>query len=230
MDNLSRKGHRQRAKDAYLNNSLDSMPDHNVLELILFYAIPQRDVKPVAYNLINRFGSLENVLSADVGELAKVDGIGEHSATLLKLFSDVHRRLNQTRAKEQFNSFEQLADYAALMLGDYRDEVVLVVTLDNQHAIIHPHIFENGSVNIAAINKKDVAEVAIRDNASAIVLAHNHPNGDATPSAADINSTQSLGLFLRQINVALLDHIVVGSGGKTQSIKGDLRYAKFFDK
>ena len=229
MDNLSRKGHRKRAKEAYLSTSLDAMPDHNVLELILFYAIPQRDVKPIAYNLINRFGSLENVLSADVSELASVDGIGEHSAMLLKLFSDVHRRRNQTRAKEQFFTFEKLAEYAALMLGDYKTEAVLVITLDNQRAIIHPHIFEGSGVNTARLNKKDVAEIAIRDNASAIALAHNHPNGDATPSAADIDTTQSLGLFLRQMNVALLDHIVVGADGKTQSIKGDLRYARFFD-
>ena len=112
MENLSRKGHRQRVKESYLKNSFDAMPDHNILELILFYAIPQKDVKPIAYNLINHFGSLENVLNADVSELIQVDGIQEHSAILLTLFRNVHRRLNQQKADVQYRTFEQLMDFA----------------------------------------------------------------------------------------------------------------------
>ena len=229
MENLSRKGHRQRVKESYLKNSFDAMPDHNILELILFYAIPQKDVKPIAYNLINHFGSLENVLNADVSELIQVDGIQEHSAILLTLFRNVHRRLNQQKADVQYRTFEQLMDFASMKLKDYQTETVLIVTFDNAKSIINTHILTGGEVNSAVLNKKDVAQFVIRDNASSVVVAHNHPNGSAVPSAADIDATISLSQFLRQINIALLDHIVVGGDGTVQSIKGDLRYAKYFD-
>ena len=229
MENLSRKGHRQRVKESYLKNSFDAMPDHNILELILFYAIPQKDVKPIAYNLINHFGSLENVLNADVSELIQVDGIQEHSAILLTLFRDVHRRLNQQKADVQYRTFEQLMDFALMKLKDYQTETVLIVTFDNAKSIINTHILTGGEVNSAVLNKKDVAQFVIRDNASSVVVAHNHPSGSAVPSAADIDATISLSQFLRQINIALLDHIVVGGDGTVQSIKGDLRYAKYFD-
>ncbi|MBE6816120.1 MAG: DNA repair protein RadC [Ruminococcaceae bacterium] len=229
MENLSRKGHRQRVKESYLKNSFDAMPDHNILELILFYAIPQKDVKPIAYNLINHFGSLENVLNADVSELIQVDGIQEHSAILLTLFRDVHRRLNQQKADVQYRTFEQLMDFASMKLKDYQTETVLIVTFDNAKSIINTHILTGGEVNSAVLNKKDVAQFVIRDNASSVVVAHNHPSGSAVPSAADIDATISLSQFLRQINIALLDHIVVGGDGTVQSIKGDLRYAKYFD-
>lgn len=229
MENLSRKGHRQRVKESYLKNSFDAMPDHNILELILFYAIPQKDVKPIAYNLINHFGSLENVLNADVSELIQVDGIQEHSAILLTLFRNVHRRLNQQKADVQYRTFEQLMDFALMKLKDYQTETVLIVTFDNAKSIINTHILTGGEVNSAVLNKKDVAQFVIRDNASSVVVAHNHPSGSAVPSAADIDATISLSQFLRQINIALLDHIVVGGDGTVQSIKGDLRYAKYFD-
>ena len=229
MENLSRKGHRQRVKESYLKNSFDAMPDHNILELILFYAIPQKDVKPIAYSLINHFGSLENVLNADVSELIQVDGIQEHSAILLTLFRDVHRRLNQQKADVQYRTFEQLMDFASMKLKDYQTETVLIVTFDNAKSIINTHILTGGEVNSAVLNKKDVAQFVIRDNASSVVVAHNHPSGSAVPSAADIDATISLSQFLRQINIALLDHIVVGGDGTVQSIKGDLRYAKYFD-
>jgi DNA repair protein RadC len=229
MENLSRKGHRQRVKESYLKNSFDAMPDHNILELILFYAIPQKDVKPIAYNLINHFGSLENVLNADVSELIQVDGIQEHSAILLTLFRNVHRRLNQQKADVQYRTFEQLMDFASMKLKDYQTETVLIVTFDNAKSIINTHILTGGEVNSAILNKKDVAQFVIRDNASSVVVAHNHPSGSAVPSAADIDATISLSQFLRQINIALLDHIVVGGDGTVQSIKGDLRYAKYFD-
>ncbi len=230
MENLSRKGHRQRVKESYLKNSFDAMPDHNILELILFYAIPQKDVKPIAYSLINHFGSLENVLNADVSELIQVDGIQEHSAILLTLFRDVHRRLNQQKADVQYRTFEQLMDFASMKLKDYQTEAILIVTFDNAKSIINTHILTGGEVNSAVLNKKDVAQFVIRDNASSVVVAHNHPSGSAVPSAADIDATISLSQFLRQINIALLDHIVVGGDGTVQSIKGDLRYAKYFDK
>ncbi|MBQ8077359.1 MAG: RadC family protein [Eubacterium sp.] len=229
MEELSRKGHRQRLKDAYLKSGLDSMPDHNVLELILFYAIPQKDVKPLAYELINHFGSLENVINADIKELMLVNGVKEHTAILISLFKGVNLRVNQNCAKEKYRSFESIAKYSSMMLRSYTNEVIMIVTFDNNNSIINTHIRDGGTVNRAQISKKDIAEIALRDNASSLAIAHNHPGGNTNPSVADINMTQELSVFLRQLNVRLIDHVIVGEGGKTESIKSNSKYIKFFD-
>ncbi|MBE6720635.1 MAG: hypothetical protein E7571_08315 [Ruminococcaceae bacterium] len=230
MEELSRKGHRQRVKDSYLKKSFESMPDHNVLELILFYAIPQKDVKPLAYDLINRFGSLENVINADIDELMKVNGIKEHTAILISLFKNVNIRINQTSAKEKYSSFEDIEKYACQMLRSYKNEVIMITSFDNSNRIINTNIFDSvSSVNSSSLSKKAVAKAAIRDNAAKILVAHNHPNAAPVPSMSDISMTQDLSLFLRQLGVRLIDHIIVGEGGATQSLKGDLKYAKYFD-
>ncbi len=229
MNEISRKGHRQRVKESYLNNFLNGMPDHNILELILFYAIPQKDVKPIAYALINRFGSLENVLKADIKDLTQVDGIGEHAAILLSLFNNVSLRVNQNIAKEKLETYEKMEEYAARMISEYKNEVFLIVSFDNNRNVTNAEIIEGGTVNAVTISKKHVAEVAIRNNASAILISHNHPGGSPKPSAKDINMTRELGIFLRQIGVKLCDHVIVGEGGKTQSLRGDLEYSIYFD-
>ena len=229
MQELSRQGHRQRVKESYLKNSVDSMPDHNLLELILFYAIPQKDVKPLAYELINHFGSLENVFKADIEELVRVKGVKEHTAILISLFREVNQRINQNTAREKLNSFEKIEEYASYALRDYTKEVFMVVTLANDKSIINTRILEGDSVNETSVTKKQIAEILIRDNASAMVIAHNHPGGNTTPSSADINMTQELSRFLRQLGSKLFDHIIVGKNGETQSIKGDLKYALYFD-
>ena len=229
MEELSRKGHRQRVKDSYLKDGFDSMPDHNVLELILFYAIPQKDVKPLAYELINHFGSFNNVMNADVDELVKVDGVKEHTAVLISLFRDVNRRVNQNRANEESHSFESIEKYASQMLKAYKEEVIMTVTFDNNKKIINTRVNNKGTVNKAGITKKEIAEIIIRDDASCLMIAHTHPGGDPTPSGADINMTQDLSSFVRQCGAKLVDHIVVGENGKTVSIKTNPKYALYFD-
>ncbi len=229
MEELSRKGHRQRVRNTYLNNGFDSMPDHNVLELILFYAIPQKDVKPLAYDLINHFGSFNNVINADIDELMKVKGVKENTAVLISLFNKVNLRVSQNRANMESYSFESLAEYASQMLKDYKHEVIMIVSFDNNRKIINSHIRDKGSVNRAGITKKEIAEIILRDDASSIAIAHNHPDGDPTPSGADISMTQELGTFLRQFNVSLVDHIIVGENAETLSLKTTPKYALYFD-
>ena len=214
-----------------MKNELDGMADHNVLELVLFYSIPQKDVKPLAYDLINHFGSLENVFNADVQDLMKVDGIKEHSAILISLFRNVNIRINQSSAENmlKFNTFEKLGEYASLMLKGFKNERIMVVTLDNDMKIINRHFASEGKANASFIDKKELAEIVIRDNAPNVLIAHNHPNGKPTPSKADIDMTKEVVLFLKQFKVALVDHIIVGANGETQSLKGDLRFSPYFD-
>lgn len=229
MEELSRKGHRQRIRDTYLKNGFDSMPDHNVLELILFYAIPQKDVKPLAYELINHFGSFNNVMNADVNELMKVKGVKEHTAVLISLFDNVNRRVSQNRANKESHTFESIDKYTSEMLKEYKNEVIMLVSFDNNRKIISTRINNVGTVNRAGITKKEIAEFVLRDNASSVLLAHNHPDGDPTPSMADISMTQSVVAFLREFNISLADHIIVGENGDTVSMKTMAKYALYFD-
>ena len=207
------------------------MPDHNLLELVLFYAIPQKDVKPLSYDLINHFGSFEKVFSADVEELMMVDGVKEHTAILLSLFKQVNLRINQNRAKEtiKYNDFDKICKFASDMLKSYKHEVIMIITVDNNSRIINHHIVPGATPNNASITKKLIAQFVIRDDASSVIIAHNHPEGPPTPSGMDISFTQSVSGFLREIGLSLTDHVIVGEGGTTQSLKGDLKYAKYFD-
>lgn len=229
MAELNRNGHRQRVKEVYLKNSADSFPDHNLLELVLFYAIPQKDVKPIAYELINHFGSFENVFNADINELVKVNGIKEHAAILISLFREVNKRIDSNVADNKLNSFVKMEEYVSRKLRSYKNEVMLVVTLDNANSVINAYIIESGTVNMASISKRKLSEFVIRDNASAVVFGHNHPNGAPTPSAADIDMTAELTRFLRSIGIKLHDHIIVGKGGESESLKSNLKYSLYFD-
>ncbi len=229
MDQLSRNGHRKRVKESYLKNSFLSMPDSNVLELMLFYAIPQKDVKQIAYDLLNRFGTLEAVLTADVQELQRIHGISEHSAILLKLFNDVHMRMNQNRAGEKLNSFACIASYASMMLSGYSTEKVLLICLNSNNEIIVSNIIGDGDPGSVHVSKRMVCEIALSNKACGVVLAHNHPGGSSKPSSADISLTQELGVFLRQMDVNLVDHVIVGGNGETTSLKDDMKYIGYFD-
>ena len=161
-DKLSRKGHRQRVKDAYLKGSLETMPDHNLLELVLFYAIPQKDVKPLSYTLINHFGSLDKVFNASIEDLMMVDGVKEHTAILLSLFKSVNMRISQNNANEEIklSSFEKISEFAANMLKDQKVENFLVITVASDDTIINSRIVSKGDVKTTGLKKKQLAELA----------------------------------------------------------------------
>ena len=161
---ISRDGHRARMRAAYLQGGGDAMPDHQLLELLLSISIPRKDVKPIAYALINRFGSLEQVY---------------------------------------------------------------LVTLDGSAKILQTHAVGSGSVNLASVDQRTLMEHILRDNASAVMLAHNHPGGKAQPSAQDLEFTIRLLSILRSIHVQLLDHIIV-SPTDTYSMRSDPEYGSFF--
>lgn len=230
MGNISHDGHRARIRASYLASGIEHMPDHNVLELLLSLSIPRKDVKPIAYDLMNRFGSLEQVLNADTADLMQVHGVGEQTAVLITLVRDINRKINLNKNKNVSkiaSAADACAYYENLLTGLPREQVV-VTSVDNANRIIRSHFVGSGSVNFSKINRREIVELILRDNASAVLIAHNHPASDPTPSAADVDFTVSLLGMLRNMNIKLLDHVIVGQNGSL-SMHHQPRYMMYFE-
>lgn len=226
---ISQNGHRARLRATYLKGGGNAMPDHQLLELLLSISIPRKDVKPIAYALINRFGSLEQVFAANAADLQQVPGIGEQTAVQILLVQDIHRRIhqNQNKAVKRLTDATQSCTYFANLLQEKTTEQVYLVTLDSNARILKTHLVGDGSVNLASVDRRALLEHVVRDNACAVMLGHNHPAGRPQPSAQDLDFTVHLLSMLRSIRVQLLDHIIVGQNG-TYSMRSDAQYAGFF--
>lgn len=203
-------GHRNRLKARFLREGIDGFEKHNILELLLFYAIPQKDTNPIAHALLDKFGSLKRVFEASVEELCTVEGVSEHTATLIKLVPAVWQNVaGETGKKEAYPSLNKLAK---LMMKRYEGvtvEITYLVLLDAGYHIIEIVKLEEGSVNHVRFDVRKVVEHAIRTNAAMILLAHNHPGGSAIPSTADIVSTEAAAHTFASLNIDFLEHIVI---------------------
>jgi DNA repair protein RadC len=230
MAELGPQGHRNRMKQLYLNSPTDAISDHNLLEILLYYAIPRMDVKPIAYDLMNYFGSLENVLNADVKELQKVKGIGENTAILISLVRSINDKMlaNKNNEIKMLDNSHIMKKYFENLLQYKSDEHIIVVSLDNDLKIINTNVICKGSSNFATIDPKVLVQCVLKDDASSVVIAHNHPTGSVEPSMADVEFTASVLSVFRQINIRLIDHIIVGRK-ETKSMRSMLKYANMFD-
>lgn len=213
MGDISRYGHRQRMRDLYLSGGMENAPDHNLLELFLSLVIPQKDVKPLAYDLMNRFGTLENIINADPYELMNVKGVGESTAVAISLIKNINKRIsiNKNNNVVMINSSKKAAEYCRNILAEETIEKFLVVTLTNSGAVINHHIVFEGNVQSLKFDLRKLMEVVLRDNAAGVIIAHNHPNGSAEPSVADNAITSEIVGNLRKVGINVIDHIIVGS-------------------
>ncbi len=204
-------GHRQRMRERFVSQGLDGFAPHEILELILMYAIPQKNVNPLAHCLIDQFGSLHAVLEADVGELTKVEGIGEYAASLLSLFAHVDRKLGLSRSaeKKRLASRRSCKEHCKGLLAGLRQEHLYLVCLNAQMEVIQNALIARGTLNEVQAYPRLVVEHALRHNAHAAVLCHNHPGGSAIPSQADLEMTAVLGQLLTSLDVMLADHVIV---------------------
>lgn len=204
-------GHRKRLRERFVREGLDNFDEINVLELLLFYCIPRIDTNDLAHGLLDKFGSLANVLDASAEELAKVKGIGENAAIFLSLLSAVSRyyQVQKAQCGGPVNSAEGFSSVLLPNFSGRRNEMVYLLCLDAKYKMICCRLIGEGNVNSAGISVRKIVEVALAVNASAVVLAHNHPSGLALPSAADVKTTIQVGKALQAVDVALLDHLVV---------------------
>ena len=204
-------GHRQRLKDRFRTEGLDNFSERHVLELLLFYAVPQRDTAPMAQALLDRFGSLPQVLEAPVAELEKVPGIGPNAATLLALSTAISRYYLVRRSVNTaiLNSTELCGEYLLQHFHGRRNETVFLLCLDAKCKLLSCKEVGEGSVNSANIPIRRVVEMALAVNATSVVLAHNHPSGIALPSGEDVLTTKKLAAALNAVEICLADHIIV---------------------
>ncbi|MCE5188199.1 MAG: DNA repair protein RadC [Eubacteriales bacterium] len=208
-------GHRERIREQYQKTGAQSFLDHQFLELLLTYAIPRRDTNELAHALLERFGSLEGVVTAEIGQLLLVDGIGESAAVFLRMQGDLYRRLQlkkqeDARGNVRLSSPVAAARYAVSLLSLSTYETVIAVCLNAKKVVQSYETVQSGTLSEAQIYPRTVAEIALLRRAHGILLLHNHPSGDPTPSAEDVEATESVRAALQSVGVQLFDHLVVG--------------------
>lgn len=203
-------GHRQRIKDRYIRDGLENFEPHQILELLLFYAIPRRDTNEIAHNLMKHFGTLDRIFDAPLYELEKVEGMGKGSAAFLTLVRDVCRAYEVSKAKKSkiVMGTQDYANYLFQLLRDNRNEVVYLLCLNGKREIIGCYKVATGDIHSVQISTRNVIERALACNASFAVLAHNHPSGFAIPSGEDNIETMKIKRALESVGVELLDHLV----------------------
>ena len=223
------KGHRQRLKQRFLDTGLDSFTDVQALELLLFYAIPQKDTNPIAHALLEHFGSLSQVLDAKVEDLETVSGISEHAATLLRLVTELGRfyQVDSAQRTEALTSLDACGAYLVPRFFGRKLETVFLLCLDAKCKVLCCRELGEGSVNAASISVRKVVEAAISSGATSVVLAHNHPSGVALPSADDVQTTRRIAAALSAVEVRLIDHIVVAEGDFISMAQSGYRFDEY---
>ena len=210
-----RIGHRQRLREKFEQYEQDAFLDYELLELILTYSIPRRDVKPIAKELLNRFHSFPGVMDAQPEDLEQVPGLGQNSITLLKLIRSANvRYLARTlESLPLLDSPQLFADYARMKLGDRNNEVTLIFYLNTQNRLIRCDTLSAGTVDAVNIYPSEVARNALLCGAQSIVICHNHPGGSFVPSRDDDSVTFDIRNALSPLGIVLLDHVIVSRFG-----------------
>jgi DNA repair protein RadC len=208
-------GHRQRLRQRFLAAGSDAVSDYEVLELILFRAIPLRDVKPLAKELIARFGSFAEVISAPAERLKEVKGLGEAAITELKIVHAAATRLARGGVKQRpvLSSWSNVLDYCRAAMAFADKEQLRVLFLDKRNALIADEVQQTGTVDHTPVYPRELVKRALELSATAIVLVHNHPSGDPSPSRADIEMTKAIVEIARPLGIAVHDHLIVGKDG-----------------
>ena len=209
------EGHRQKVKDRYYKGGLDCMPDHNVLEMLLFFGIPYKDTNEIAHRLIEKFGSFSGVLRADRADLKNVKGMTDNAACLISMLLPVFKRYTDDLMKEKptLETTEQIVKFIKPRFLDTTNEKVYLLCFDCNHALISVRFISEGDVASASLNLRAVASAVIETKAASAVLVHNHPNSISLPSQADISATKKAYELLAMLRVRLLDHIIVSQTG-----------------
>ena len=221
-DKNTHVGHRSRLRERFNASGLDAFMDHEALELILTYCIPRKDVKPLAWALLKRFGSLAAVLDANRSELKEITGLGENSAVFLNLIRAVMRRyfLEQVKEMKEIKSPESVVDFCRASLQGEANEVFEVIYLTTRNTVIGVERIAIGTIDRASISPRKIIEQAFRRRAAALIFVHNHPSGEPAPSQEDITLTETLSRVAAPLGIIVLDHIIVGKG-KFFSIKAN---------
>ena len=208
-------GHRERLRARFLAKGLDAFSDHEVLEFILTFAIRQKDTKPIAKALLKEFKSLRGVLAADPKALTAIDGIGEHSAILLRLVHETCGRLLRSEVfdRRSLSSPQALYDYCRISLGTQPREQFRAYFLNAKNEYLAEEMLYEGTVDQTVVYPRTVVELALRHKAVSVIFAHNHPSGNLQPSTHDIELTKTLKKALEPLNIRVCDHLIITETG-----------------
>jgi DNA repair protein RadC len=214
-------GHRERLRRRFAEGGEAALPDYELLELLLFRSIPQRDVKPLAKQLIQHFGSFAEVVGAPLSRLREVKGVGESVALDLKIVEAALKRTmkGQVAKKPVLSSWSSVIDYCRLAMAFAEREQFRILFLDRKNALIADEVQQTGTVDHTPVYPREVMRRALELSATALILVHNHPSGDPTPSGADMRMTRELVDIAKPLGIAIHDHIIVGRDGHA-SFKG----------
>jgi len=206
------KDHRRRLRDRFLSGGAAALPDYEILELILFRAIPRQDVKPLAHALLSQFGDFNSVLSAKADQLSDCPGVGPAVVTELKIVEAAAHRLAQAKVRQRhvISSWDSLLDYCRTVMAHRETEQFRILFLDNKNTLIADEAQAEGTVDHVPVYPREVVKRALALNASALILVHNHPSGDPTPSRADVDMTRQIQIAAEPLGITLHDHLIIG--------------------
>jgi DNA repair protein RadC len=206
-------GHRQRLRERFLASG--ALPDYELLEMLLFFAIPRVDVKPLAKDLIARFGSFSGVLNAEPERLAEIEEVSHHVIVLLKAVREAGERLARAEVMAQpvIGSWDKLLDYCRASMGHAPVEQFRLLFLDRKNRLIADELQQKGTVDHTPVYPREVVKRALELNATALILVHNHPSGDPTPSSGDVAMTREVQEACEKLGIALHDHVIIAKTG-----------------
>lgn len=215
--NLSNEGHRQRIREKFLKNGGSALPDYELLEAYLTIAIPRRDVKPLAKQLIAKFGSFAEVINAKNEDLLSVSGVGENTLFALKIINEAAKRTSWEILKDKdlpvIADMDSLIDYCRMTMVYQDVEEFRLIYLNAKNRVIAEVTQQKGTINHVSLHPREVVKSALDHGASAVIMVHNHPTGDTTPSRADIEVTKKVKEALSTVNITLHDHVIVSKCG-----------------
>ena len=216
--------HRERLRKRYLESGIESLQDYEKLELLLTYAISRKDVKPIGKELLDGFENIRAILDADLKDIKKVDGIGEKSAVLIKLVRDLctvylHEKVV---GKDVFTSPEKVYDFCRLKLGSNKNEYFMVLFVSSKNELIHNETLSVGTIDNVPIYPRTIIKLALEKNASGVILVHNHPSGNTSPSDSDKKITKDLVRISNKLDIRVLDHVIVSKDSYFSFIRNNL--------
>jgi DNA repair protein RadC len=208
-------GHRERLRRRFREGGAEALADYELLELALFRALPRRDTKPIAKALLKRFGSLSEVMAAPPARLKEIEGVGDVVVMELKVLRAVAERLGReaVRKRPVLASWSALLDYCRTAMAFEEREQLRILFLDKKNALIADEVQQQGTVDHTPVYPREVVRRALEHSATALILVHNHPSGDPTPSRADIEMTRTIVEVAKPLGIMVHDHLIIGRDG-----------------
>jgi len=213
-------GHRQRLRQRFVKNGADALADYEMLELLLFPALPRRDTKPLAKALLKRFGSFAEVISAEPADLKSIDGIGEAAVIALKTVQAAAHRLAHDEVIDRpvLASWDKLLKYCKVSMAYEKNERFRILFLNKKNVLIADEVQQTGTVDHTPVYPREIIKRALELGATAVIMVHNHPSGDPSPSRADIEMTKEVQEAAAKLGIVLHDHLIISKSG-TNSFK-----------